>query len=112
MHLQTRKINTIKSREKKKKKKKKKTIRRALIGENLKKLLPRLPTNTYTIYSVKNNLKEFCQNFGKALGKCMSYTMTETFQSLTPRAFMKIKINLNFYFHTSLWCLKSLYESL
>ena len=25
---------------------------------------------------------------------------------------IKIKINLNFYFHTSLWCLKNLYEGL
>ena len=25
---------------------------------------------------------------------------------------IKIKINLNFYFHTSLWCLKKFYEGL
>ena len=25
---------------------------------------------------------------------------------------MKIKINLNFYFHTSLWCLKGFYEGI
>ena len=25
---------------------------------------------------------------------------------------IKIKVNLNFYFHTSLWCLKSFYEGL
>ena len=25
---------------------------------------------------------------------------------------IKIKINLNFYFHTSLWCLKRFYENL
>ena len=25
---------------------------------------------------------------------------------------IKMKINLNFYFHTSLWCLKSFYEGL
>ena len=27
-------------------------------------------------------------------------------------SYIKIKINLNFYFHTSLWCLKRFYEGL
>ena len=61
---------------------------------------------------VNNDLLMYCWLLQQSRYECQSQFILTLSAPCIPESCIKIKINLNFYFRTSLWCLKWFYEGL
>ena len=65
---------------------------------------------TLTTYTTLTILKLIIYNTNKLTGFCMMEALVLTLSApCISESWIEIKTYLNFYFHTSLWCLKTFY---